>query len=183
MNNTIKPSLYYGLAIICFIAGLGYYAWQRGWLIIQCPTHNILATSLQTPSDKKTVTLYAWHANQWKKEKTELILPDQQAGSAQIIIQALLAWFADERWLGKKVTIDHILTSNTDQELLVSLNKVLFSKTMSTHHKIAIIESIMKTLRENGIKIPLIRFLVDHEPMHDTHLDFTHSWPLEGYSH
>ena len=179
----VKSSLYYWLTAVFFAAGLGYYALQSGWLIIQLPFLNATAPSHQKASARgQSITLYAWNNNQWKKERTELIVPTDPAPGAQVIIQALLAWLAEEKIMQKKVIVEHVLMTSTQQELFVCFDKTLFSKAMSTHLKVMIIESILKTVRENEIKVPFIRFLVDHQPMQDVHIDFTHSWPLEGYS-
>jgi hypothetical protein len=44
-----------------------------------------------------------------------------------------------------------------------------------------LIEGLLKTLRENDIKIQRIHFLLHHQPLVDYHLDFSHPWPLEGF--
>lgn len=179
----IKSSLYYWLAAIFFVAGLGYYSLQQGWLIIQLPLFNTRThTNQQSSARSQSVTLYMWNNTQWKKEKTELILPTEPAAGAQIIIQALLAWLVEEKIVQKKVLVEHTLLTSSQQELLVCLDKTFLSKAMSIHLKVMIVESMVKTLRENGVKIPFVRFLVDHQPMQDAHIDFAHGWPLEGYS-
>ena len=43
------------------------------------------------------------------------------------------------------------------------------------------IEGILKTIRENNNAIQTVRFLVHHQPLRDTQLDFSFSWPVQGF--
>ena len=44
------------------------------------------------------------------------------------------------------------------------------------------IEELLKTIKESGIPVQTIRLLVYSKPLQDNHLDFSHSWPISGYS-
>ena len=74
-----------------------------------------------------------------------------------------------------------IITEN--KELFLSFNKDLFDKQSATLYKMMIIESLLKTLRENHISVQSVRFLVHHQTMIDDHINFNISWPMNGYIH
>ena len=72
-----------------------------------------------------------------------------------------------------------VISSN--KELFLSFNKDLFDKQYATFEKLMIIESLLKTMRDNKIAIQSVRFLVHHQIMTDDHLNFIISWPILGY--
>jgi len=81
----------------------------------------------------------------------------------------------------KKVYVEAVMNTADNTDTLIMFDRNPFSKTMPTRQKLLIIESILKTIRENGIKAPKIRFLVNNQTLVDPHLDFSISWPLEGF--
>lgn len=60
--------------------------------------------------------------------------------------------------------------------LYVSFDQTPFGTQQSTHEKLMFIEGLKRTLRDNGIKLQGIYFLVNHAEMQDEHLDFSNAW-------
>jgi len=190
MNITYKH--YTILAIITFSIGILYYAWQEEWLIIHHPWWDQHKQTSSSSFSKKKVTIYAWNAinwhannwysNNWIQEQIDTIWSEtDEAENAKQLTQATLTLLFEEQLMKKKVYVDSILKTTSDTELIIVLDRNPFSKHMAIREKYMIIESILKTLRENTIKTAKIRFLVNHQALNDAHLDFSQSWPLEGF--
>lgn len=169
--------------MISFFCSFLFFAWQRGWIIINVnatpPDAHIVNTSLPTVIKKK-VTLYYWHMGGWKKETTDLIWHEQKAITIEYLINSWLTLLDEEQLMEKKVTLQTVLLTQSDQAYL-SFDRQPFSKESTTYEKWMWLEGLLKTIRDNGIKIQGIQFLVHHQPLKDTHLDFTNPWPLSGF--
>ena len=63
--------------------------------------------------------------------------------------------------------------SENNQFVYLSFDRPLFNEENSTNSKLMLIEALFKTLRDNGIKIQGIIFLIHHQEMLDPHLDFS----------
>src|SRR5690606_23993747 len=92
-----------------------------------------------------------------------------------------LTLLEEEQVLEKKASLQSVTQSISSNDVYISFDRTPFNEDAPTFDKLMIIESILKTLRENGITIPNIYFLVHHQIMKDLHLDFSHAWPIEGF--
>ena len=167
------------IALGCSLLGIGYYAWQQRWIIFNIPVQFKQAPA--TAYTKKKATVYLWRRESWTRESVELLWANQESLDAQQLFQTTLTLLAEEHALKKKITVEHVLEHANHQQLLVFLDAAPFSKNMSIRTKLMIVESLLKTLRENGIKTSLISFFVNNQPLPDAHLDFSHPWPLLGF--
>ncbi len=143
-----------------------------------------VGTSLNTSSNmvlqKKLVRLFFWRNEKWESEECELLWPDDKTDALQIMITRWLVVLEEENIIQKKVGVQ--LTSiTTNNQALVSLDRNPFNKEQSTFEKLLLIEGLLKTIRESGIKIQALQFLVDHKPLQDYHLDFSRAWPISGF--
>ncbi len=176
-----KTTNYAIITGISFGLGFLYYAWHAEWIIINIPTSKD-HTKTDNNFIKKKGIIYHWRETKWLQEPLEILWSTQESNNAQQLAQATLSLLAEEHGLKKKIAVQRVLLAPETQQLLVFLNQSPFAKSMSIRTKLMIIESILKTLRENGIKAPLINFFVDNQPLPDTHLDFSVSWPLQGFA-
>lgn len=172
------------LSTICAISGALFYALHQGWIIIN--------TSLAKPEYKaeqahkpattqKKATLYYWHHDAWHHESNELVWTSHNAQNVVYLVNSWLSLLDDEKITTKKVSLQTAMFSPTGNELYISFDRSLLSKEATTYEKWMLIESLLKTLRENGIAPHLIRFLINHQPMIDAHLDFNSPWPIHGF--
>ena len=124
--------------------------------------------------------MYYYHGDKWKTEKQELLWSDSVEKN---ILQLLNAWFTlldEEHVTPKKTMVQSALISTADCVYL-SFDHNLFAKEETIFKKWMLIEGLLKTLHANDIAVSYVQFLVQHQQLHDAHLDFSFSWPIQGF--
>lgn len=179
----MKKNTLIAVSIICTIAGFFVFALQQGWIIIRSPKAIITESyaSQATTASKKKVTLFFWHQDKWNYESTQLLWSDNQASNAHLLINSWLTLLDEDKIMHKKVSLQSALIAQSGNDVYLSFDQYPFNEQATTHEKWLWIEGILKTLRENGVQIPLIHFMVNHQPLQDMHLDFSNAWPLQGF--
>jgi hypothetical protein len=166
----------------CCIA-LCYFAYNQQWIIFQLPfskiTHQHETKKISTT--KKVVQRVFWHNDRWNTEETELLWSDDRAENLTHLITSWLTLLDEEKVMDKKVSLQSIVLSPSQCDAYCSFDRNPFNKNNATHEKLMWIEGLLKTIRENGVKIQNIYFLVHHQPLHDFHIDFSNPWPLTGF--
>lgn len=180
----MKYISYLASIMICITAGLAFHAYQKEWVILLLPhqaaENSIESLQPQTACSQKKITLYFYKHDTWHHEQTTVLWSDNVANNVKIVTNNWLTLLEEEKLLSNDVqVISAVLTSN--KEMLLSLNKDLFSNQDATYQKLMLIESLLKTIRTNKIAIQSIRFLVHHQVMLDDHLNFSIPWPITGY--
>ncbi len=132
--------------------------------------------------EKKRIVLSYWHKDQLKQEADEIPWTSDTALNAACIMAHWLNLLDEEDILQKPIDVQSATISEHKQELFMSLNRSPLESESSTYDKYQLIESFLQTLIAARIPIQNVRFLVDHLPLQDTHLDFSQSWPLQGFS-
>lgn len=172
------------LCIASATIGILLYAIHRGFIIFNAPFLGPVTPtqpiSTATAPQKK-VTLFFWHHNAWHQETTQLVWGEYNSQNATYLINSWLCLLDDEKITNKKISLETALFNQAGTELFLSFDRSLFSKESTTHEKWMLIEGLLKTLRENGIAPQTVRFLIHHEPLIDTHLDFNSPWPIHGF--
>jgi hypothetical protein len=171
------------LALICLFAACGGGLWlaiQREWIIIQAPT--ILSFNTGAQNHKRMITCYVWHHDHWQTETQELVMSDDGAQNLRHLIAAWLSILSEEDSSLKKIYLQSALIDPTGISAYISFDRSPFAKNVSTLSKVMWIEGLLKTVRENNIPIQTIYFLVRHQALTDTHLDFSHPWPITGFT-
>jgi hypothetical protein len=174
----MKTSNVVKLSIIFFFLGTILFAYFQGWIIIRYPyTESVIEQYRHITSKKKTKLQY-WHHDTWNTEETELIWSDDKAENIRYLINSLLTLMHEEEALTKKISLETVMLSPTGNEAFLSFDRNPFRKEAPTFEKLMIIESILKTVRENESNIHGVRFLLHHKPVNDYHLDFSNSWVI-----
>ncbi len=165
--------------ILCLISGMLFWCYMQEIIIIRrpiiSPQHSPISCT------KKEVSLFFWSRNKWYAEKTELIWSQNQNSNVQQLVDSLLALMHEEQIMHKHTMIQTILSSPDARTVYISFARCPFAKEDTTYHKWMLLESILKTIRENGIPIDFIHFLINHSPIHDPHIDFSKPWPILGF--
>ena len=177
------PRMYILPILVSIIASTCYFAYNQQWILVQnpfAPTQTI-QTVQGTAQTKKTVKLFFWHHDAWRQETTTILWSDNQADALSSLIIRWLAMMDEEKQMTKKISLQSVAISSNDQEAICSLDRNPFGKHQSTFEKMIWIEGLLKSIRENGIKILHIRLLVHHQPLSDVHIEFTDPFPLVGY--
>ena len=71
--------------------------------------------------------------------------------------------------------------SESGQDVFLSFDQIPFLRDWSIFNKLSFVESLLKTIYKANLGIQKITFLVDHQVMEDDHLDFSKSWPVDGF--
>lgn len=162
--------------------GMLFYAWHKQWIVIKLPIMQEITSiePIQSKSLKKNIMLHYWHTDAWHKEKSELLWQEDLSQNIQYLLNQWLSLLDEEQIMDKKVIIQSVLMSPS-QYAYISFDRNPFDKEQKTIEKIYWIEGLLKTLRENGILTQGINFLVQHQPLCESHLDFSNPWPLSGF--
>jgi len=178
----MKHSTLFSMIIISFCLGLCIYSYQKNWIIFRFPfskKNDIQIATNQEQAQKKLITGYWYTKDRWYQETSTIVWSDQEYAIKQIVNY----WFEtalQEKMIYNDVHIETVAITK-QQEALISLDSNPFHASMSIHEKLMIMESILKTLRSNKVKIHSMRFLLHHESLYDHHLDLIRAWNINGY--
>ena len=177
MNN----KQYLKLSALSLIAGCLFFALYNNWIIIHIPWKQYSNPTSQQVAYKKNSTLWYWFNNIWHQETKELVWSEQITDNLTNLVTSWLTLLNEESITDKKVSLQSVALSASDTEAYISFDRNPLDKQWNTATKLMVIEALLKTIRDAGIKIQTIRLLVHHQPLHDHHLDFSHSWPINGF--
>jgi hypothetical protein len=179
----MKPSSYAIISGTCLVLGALIYAYLQGWIIIHGHLYTNLEQSkeLQKTVSKKKVKLTGWNYDRWNIEDTVLIAPSDKQQALYYLVTRWLSFLYEEHLIHKKVMLQTVLLSSNGHDAYLSFDKNILSKEWSTHQKWMVIEGLLKTLRDNGMAVTQVTFLVNHKPLNDAHLDFSNPWPTTGF--
>jgi len=161
-----------------------YFAYNHRWIIIHFPKKSYQA-DLQKHTvqiTKKRVTRVYWNNDAWHNEETELLWSDDD--KANTLLHLITSWLAlldEEKVMEKKVSVQSVVLSLSGADAYISFDRNPFTKNQSTYSKLLWVEGLLKTVRENGVKVQAIYFLVHHQPLTDFHLDFSNPWSINGF--
>ena len=178
----MRTIFYCSIILFCMLLASIYFAYNQHWIIIQYPW--ALRTSLvpvHSSASKKTIKRIFWNQGKWHHETTDIIWSEHKAETIQHLVNSWLTLLDEEKLMTKKVSVQSVIISSSGTEAYISFDRNPFDKGSSTYQKSMWIEGLLKTVRDNAIKIQYIQFLVHHQPLHDIHLDFDSPWPLEGF--
>jgi len=177
----MKINKFTALCFSTLFAGILFFAYQQGWLVIRLPLYSSSARTLSAAdTTKKNVKLIFWHNGTWHTEYQELIWGASTEKNCLYLINTWLTLLDEENIMDKHVTLQSALAPS-GQEMYLSFDRSPFQPEDTTFTKWMWIEGLLKTLRENEVKLTSVQLLVDHQPLIDQHLDFTNPWPLCGF--
>ena len=170
---------YFFIALLSFIMALLLFAYQKEFIIIRIGTKKTIVEDT-VQAYKKNIILFYWN-NDWHTEEVPLLLSNHAISNLQQVISQWVQLLTEEKILTKKVTLQAVLMNYDGNELFISFDRVPWNKQNSTFEKWMAIEGLLKTLRTFDSTIKKVRFLISHQQMKDTHLNFTNSWPITGF--
>ena len=174
----MKRTLFFILCLICFCVGIILYGINAEWIIIRPFNH---AHEQHTPSMKKKVVLHYWQNEKWKSDTVEILWQQSMQENILYLVTTWLDFIHAEEIITKSILIESVIISPDGAELYLSFNRNLVPKEWPTHEKWMLIEALLKTIRAHEPSFKKVHFLVQHQPMHDAHLDFSSAWPTEGF--
>lgn len=166
-----------------FIVGCIFFAIYHERIVLQYSYHSTQAGQLaqQNAAIKKKIVLSFWRSNQWKNETQEIIWTDKKE---QNITQLIISWFEnayEEKIIDKKINLQSAVLTSSNSDLILSFDQNPLDQSGPIIDKLMLIESLLKTIRENGIQLQTVQILVNHQPLKDEHLNFLNPWPVSGF--
>lgn len=176
----MKSNTYYFISVSVFILGIFLYALHHEYIIIN-PKKSYFTSLAESTTNKQKIMLF-FFKNVWQQDEIHLLLSEDKAHNARLIISRWLENAGDEQLINKNISVQDALLVNQN-ELFISFDRSLFSKESSTFEKWMLIEGILKTIKNTLPSIKKVYFMAQHQPLLDPHLDFTNAWPIEGFTY
>lgn len=165
---------------IALFAGILFYAFYNEVIIIRIPSKKMAYNISQIDRQKKRYSIYFWKDGSFSKDEKELISSSHKTEMLTYIITNWLSTGLDEK-TQKKVQLESVMLDANQVDAYISFDRNPFLKESSTFEKWMLIESLLKTIRESGVNIQAVMFLIHQKPLIDHHLDFSRPWPITGF--
>jgi len=169
------------ISIPAALIGIILFAWQKEIIIFNFG-HTISAHETTKTSQKKIIPFFYWLNDEMQTEQIQLIFSDSAATNMQQLVSRWLQLIFEEKTIRKKVQLQTATLNFDQQELIISFDRFPWDKESSTFNKWMTIEALLKTIKNAEPNIKRVRFLLNQQPMNDTHLDFTNPWPINGFN-
>ena len=172
------------VAGIAFVAGAILLLFRSEILLLRgIPGRSSMTVASVCPTQKKMACLSFFKHGAFKMEEQELLWGNHVQENIRYLISAMLSVWEDEQVTQKKVSLQSVIVSPSGKTAYLSFDRVPFDKDASTFCKWHTIEALLKTLRDNDVGIRDVYFLVHHELLVDSHLDFSNPWTISGFLH
>jgi hypothetical protein len=171
------------ISIGTLITGVILYGITHHYIVFYFPSYKQHTPIRLIPPVKQKVTIFFPYKNSWGGETKEIPSLLSEENKIITLINLWLSLLQEDNLLPKKTFLQTALLDPAHQELFLSFDHNLFFKESNIYAKYLLVHSLCKTLQENNIQVSLIRFLVNHHPLKDFHLDFSKGWPLTEFSH
>ena len=170
------------LWIASFFVGILFFCFYQEWIIVHISFGTKPPqTTFESSAQKKTISLSFWKGNKWQKEDIEILVSHDTAQTLSYITNRWFSLLDEEEILNKKITVQNVSLDQSGNHAYLSFDRYPFNRESSAFEKCMVIEGLLKTIKEAGIKTVYYYFLVHHKPIQDYHLDFAHPWPLYGF--
>jgi hypothetical protein len=176
--NTIKYHSF--IAVGTFLGGLVFFAVYNQWIIFYPSWRSAIMETSSDMVHKKHVEYHFFSGDKWKTEKQDMLWHSSIEKNIFHLINGLLILFDEEHITLKKTTVQSALITSAGHVYL-SFDHNILSKEDTIFRKWMVIESILKTIRLNDSTLCRVQFLVQHQLLQDTHLDFSLPWPIQGF--
>lgn len=173
---TIAAVVCLGLGIIFFLSFNQYIIFNFSHGFAKANQHLQLLKKKTSPA-----TLHYWTNNKWHKEHSTLLVSDDAADMTKQLISQLLDIFEQEKITDKQIALQQVISMGAGGHLLISFDRNPLSKNKNSFEKLMLVESLLKTIRENNIKISDVTLCAHYKPLNDAELDFSNPWPLYGF--
>lgn len=170
------------MILLSLLAGVLYFAYHQKWIVIQVPGNLTSKESCAlTTSHKKNISIYYYDQGQIKSETTPIIVSDDKTTTLRQIVTNWLIVLDEAGCCSKKISLESVMLSASGTQAYLSFSRSLLDKKDSTHSNWMRLETLLKTIKQSNLNIAHICFMVHHQPMLDTHLDFSQPWPIHGF--
>lgn len=164
MNSIRTYCMISASALICAII---FFAWYNEWIIVN--NRSTHAQRYSSCIEKKRVTFFFFHKNQWVTEAQDLLWTTSMQHNLFLLINAWLTVLDEEKVIPKKIALESALLSSAGCAYL-SFDHAFLQKEDTIFKKWMLIEGLLKTIRAAEIPVTAVQLLVHHQPHFDPHL-------------
>jgi hypothetical protein len=152
-------------------------------IIIRTPSFRTANQANTTTSHvyKKTVTLSLFKGETLKKEQQKIVWGTCAVDNYTLLINSWLTLLVDEGITRRRISLQSVALDTAQKHIFVSFEQTLFDAQDTTYSKLMMIESLLKTIKNNTDGIQDVYILVQHQPLQDAHLTFALGWPVRGF--
>jgi len=168
-------------AFSCFLIGIVAYCIYQEWIIVTVQFAMRRNNNKQLITEQKELICFFYKADQWYTERTRLLWSKDQLDNLSAVIEQWVTLGKIEGLLDKKIKVQAVTIGTDNKTAYVSFNQSPLTQEQAIYQKLKVIKGLLKTIKEQNFTITQIHFLKNHQPLQDPHLDFTESWPLEGF--
>lgn len=176
----IKKTTLIIIIVGSLVAGCLWYAFEKELIIFnfnQSKTNQIQ----DQITYKKNIT-FVWRSHEkFASDEIPILLSQDRVANITNVISRWLGLIYQEKVIATKTNMQSVLISYDGTELFISFDRNFLNQNDSIFEKWMLIESLLQTIAATDTAIKKVRFLQDHAPLCDTHLDFTCAWPVQGF--
>jgi hypothetical protein len=168
------------VSCIALLFAAAWYCYNNDIILIRKPHVHTLVLTADT-AHKKAIKLYLWHHDAWHFENAEIIWSTDIVSTVHNLIARWLVLIAEEQNCKQPAKVVTVALGSDLQTIYLNFDHLPLDRQKSTYDNVMILEGLLKTIRENGIKLTALQFLVNHTPLQDAQLDFSQPWPITGF--
>jgi hypothetical protein len=142
----ISVTSYFFLSLITLIVGVLFFAYQQKIIIFNIASASI-PTDITATAQKKPVSLFYWHNNQWQSEQIYLLFTNNPSDVMPVLINRWLSLLHTEKIIKKKSSVQAALLSYDGKTLFISFDRAPWNKESCTYEKWMQVEGLLKTIR------------------------------------
>ena len=182
----LNRSHFYSIVIsICLLCGIFLFFIKRDLIIFQF-NFGVGKTGTSKEISKnlvirKKIRLYGWKRENIYYESENVIWFTDKAESLKHLVNRWLLFLQEERIIGKKIMAESVALSETGQEAFCSFDQYPFVKDWSIFQKLCFLDCLFKTIFQSDFDVKKMNFFVKDQVLTDDHLDFSVSWPIDGF--
>lgn len=172
---------------LCFTLGGLLFMLHRNWLIIHIALfpsqtlNNVDASMQKNVAFPHPVTISYFKNNVWLHENSTVLWQENDtAFTLKHLLKQWLQIIQDAHLINRHLAITTVAVASTSNDAFISLDAPLFNKEMAIKTKWFIIESLLRTIRDNGLMLHTISLLHHDHVMPDDHLDFSQPLSLDS---
>lgn len=170
-----------GICNTALVLGMLVFALKSHYIIIRGTYNAHQEGTAQPEAHKKEVSLYYHRNDSWHKETVCLLWLNDLQQNYFALVQQWLFMVYQEQMIHKKVMLQSAIISPDKRTLYLSFDRAFLSKEATTEYNWFLIEALLLTIKPQSSILQSVQLLINHQPLHDPHLDCSRPWPLQGF--
>ena len=130
---------------------------------------------------RKEVDLYLYKDGKRYSDKASVVWKKEVAEDLKTLINTWLLFAYDEQETVVRSSFNTVALSQTGQEAYLSFDSSILMPEWSVFKKWSFIEGLLTTIRKASNSVRFVFFWVKDKRLIDEHLDFSKSWPIDGF--